>query len=121
MRILWRHKQPVFIEYIETDKRNNEEKRKIEELSILIKQFGLLDPILVRTKDNKYEIIMGNDKYQAALIANQKMVPVIVKEINDDVYTKYSNVDKTNNIITNDFTNINISNQEENKMHLLLI
>ena len=94
---------------------NNEEKRKIEELSILIKQFGLLDPILVRTKENKYEIIMGNDKYQAALIANQKMVPVIVKEINDDVYTKYSNVDKTNNIITNDFTNINNSNQEENK------
>ena len=31
-----------------------EEKLKIEELAILIKQFGLLDPILVRPKDNKY-------------------------------------------------------------------
>ena len=93
---------------------NNEEKRKIEELSILIKQFGLLDPILVRPKDNKYEIIMGNDKYNAALIANQKMVPVIIKEIDDEVYTKYSNIDKTTNIITNDFTKKNVSNQEKN-------
>lgn len=93
---------------------NNEEKRKIEELSILIKQFGLLDPILVRPKDNKYEIIMGNDKYNAALIANQKMVPVIIKEVDDEVYTKYSNIDKTTNVITNDFTKKNVSNQEKN-------
>lgn len=93
---------------------NNEEKRKIEELSILIKQFGLLDPILVRPKDNKYEIIMGNDKYNAALIASQKMVPVIIREIDDEVYTKYSNIDKTTNAITNDFTKKNVSNQEKN-------
>ena len=47
----------------------NEEFRKIEELAQLIKQFGLLDPILVRPKNGKYEIVLGIDKYQAAKIA----------------------------------------------------
>ena len=60
-----------------------EEKLKIEELAILIKQFGLLDPILVRQKNNKYEIIMGIDKYQAALIANQTSLPAIIKELDE--------------------------------------
>ena len=75
-----------------------EEKLKIEELAILIKQFGLLDPILVRPKDNKYEIIMGIDKYQAALLANQTRLPVIIKDLDDETFKKYSNVD-TNKMI----------------------
>ena len=69
----------------------NEEKRKINELVILIKQFGLLEPMLVRQKNEKYEIILGMEKYQAALIANQNVVPVIVKEIDDETYLNISN------------------------------
>ena len=75
-----------------------DEKLKIEELAILIKQFGLLDPILVRPRNNKYEIIMGIDKYQAALLANLTKLPVIVRELDDETFKKYLNVD-TNKMI----------------------
>ena len=75
---------------------SNEELRKIDELAILIKQFGLLEPILVRPKNGKYEIILGMDKYQAALIAKQNTIPVIVKEVDDEIYLKYSNIDSNN-------------------------
>lgn len=92
---------------------NQEEKRKIEELAQLIKSFGLLDPILVRPKNGKYEIVLGNDKYQAALIANQKTVPVIIKEIEDEVYSKYSNIDN-NQSISIDFLPKETISKEEN-------
>ena len=92
---------------------NQEEKRKIEELAQLIKSFGLLDPILVRPKNGKYEIVLGNDKYQAALIANKKTVPVIIKEIEDEVYSKYSNIDN-NQSISIDFLPKETISKEEN-------
>lgn len=72
-----------------------EEKQKIGELAILIKQFGLLDPILVRPKDGKYEIVLGIDKYEAALLANQTSIPVIIKEVTDEIYSKYKNIENT--------------------------
>jgi len=93
-------------------KPSNEEKRKIEELAILIRQFGLLDPILVRPKNNKYEIILGMDKYQAALIANQNIIPVIIKEVTDEIYSKYSNID-TNKTLNNQ-SNETFSEREKN-------
>ena len=71
-----------------------EERKKIEELAQLVKSFGLIDPILVRPKDGKYEIILGIEKYQAATIARLKQVPVIVKEIDDEVFKKYSSIEK---------------------------
>lgn len=71
-----------------------EERKKIEELAQLVKSFGLIDPILVRPKDGKYEIILGVEKYQAATIARLKQVPVIVKEIDDEVFKKYSSIEK---------------------------
>lgn len=71
-----------------------EERKKIEELAQLVKSFGLIEPILVRPKDGKYEIILGVEKYQAATIARLKQVPVIVKEIDDEVFKKYSSIEK---------------------------
>lgn len=95
-------------------KPTNEEKRKIDELAVLIKQFGLLDPILVRPKNGKYEIILGMDKYQAALIANQNMVPVIVKEVDDEIYSKYSNIDTNNPVSLNTSPKETFSKKEKN-------
>lgn len=65
---------------------NREQPRKsfdedaLLELADSIKQFGILQPILVQKKDDFYEIIAGERRWRAAKIAGIKEVPVIVKE-----------------------------------------
>lgn len=70
-----------------------EEKQKIEELAEVIKAFGLIDPIIVRPKNGKYEIVLGIDKYQATKIAGLNSIPAIVKEVDDDLFSKYLKID----------------------------
>ena len=95
-------------------KPSNEERQKIEELAQLIKTFGLIDPILVRPKNGKYEIILGIDKYQAALIANQSIIPAIVKEVDDETFSRYSNIGNNQTISTNSLPTETFSTKEKN-------
>lgn len=90
-----------------------EEQQKISELANLIKQFGMLEPILVRPKDGKYEIIMGMEKYEAALLAKLTTIPVIIKEVEDEVYSKYKNVDNIQDISMIDQTKGTFSKRED--------
>ena len=53
------------------------------ELSESIKQFGILQPLLVRKRKDYYEIIAGERRWRAAKIAGVKEVPVIIKELTD--------------------------------------
>lgn len=50
------------------------------ELSESIKQYGILQPLLVQKKDNYYEIIAGERRWRAAKMAGVKEVPVIIKD-----------------------------------------
>ncbi len=50
------------------------------ELSESIKQYGVLQPLLVQKKDNYYEIIAGERRWRAAKLAGVKEVPVIIKD-----------------------------------------
>ena len=50
------------------------------ELSESIKQFGILQPLLVSDKGDYYEIIAGERRWRAAKLAGLKEVPVIIKE-----------------------------------------
>lgn len=65
---------------------NREQPRKkfdedaLLELSESIKQFGILQPLLVQKKDGYYEIIAGERRWRAAKLAGVKEVPVIVKD-----------------------------------------
>ena len=72
---------------------NEEEKYKIEKLSQLVKNFGILDPLLVRPKNGKYEIVLGIENYQAAKLAGLNSVPVMIKDIDDVTYSKYLDLD----------------------------
>ena len=56
------------------------DEEKLEELAESIKNFGLLQPILVQKRDGYYEIIAGERRWRAALKAGLKEVPVIVRE-----------------------------------------
>ncbi len=53
------------------------------ELADSIKQFGVLQPLLVQEKNGFYEIIAGERRWRAAKMAGLKEVPVIVKEYTD--------------------------------------
>lgn len=61
------------------------EEDSLNELAASIKENGVLQPIIVRkiNNSNEYEIIAGERRWRASQIANQKTIPVIIKEIND--------------------------------------
>ena len=63
--------------------RKNFDEDALLELSDSIKQFGVLQPLLVRKKKDYYEIIAGERRWRAAKLAGVKEVPVIVKEYTD--------------------------------------
>lgn len=53
------------------------------ELADSIRQFGILQPLLVQKKKNYYEIIAGERRWRAAKLAGIKEVPIIVKDYTD--------------------------------------
>ncbi len=55
----------------------------IEELTSSIKQFGVIQPLLVQKKDDYYEIIAGERRWRAAKKAGLKEIPIIVKEFSN--------------------------------------
>ena len=60
--------------------RKNFDKEALEELADSIKQFGIIQPIVVQKKEDYYEIIAGERRWRAAKLAKLKEVPVIIKE-----------------------------------------
>lgn len=64
--------------------RKNFDEEALEELTDSIKQNGVLQPILVRKKGNKYEIVAGERRYQASKRAGLTEIPVVIREISDD-------------------------------------
>ena len=65
---------------------NREQPRKkfeedaLMELSDSIKQFGVLQPLIVRKKKDYYEIIAGERRWRAAKMAGVKEIPIIIKD-----------------------------------------
>ena len=75
---------------------NREQPRKdfdedaLMELADSIKQFGILQPLLVHKKKDYYEIIAGGRRWRAAKIAGIKEVPIIVKNYTDQEIVEIS-------------------------------
>ena len=63
--------------------RKNFDEDALLELSESIKQFGVLQPLLVQDKKGYYEIIAGERRWRAAKLAGLKEVPVIIKDLTD--------------------------------------
>lgn len=55
----------------------------LQELAGSIKEHGVLQPVLVRPINEQYEIIAGERRWRAAEMAGLKIIPVIVKEMQD--------------------------------------
>ncbi len=56
---------------------------RIEELAQSIKTYGLLQPVIVRKRDHKYQLVAGERRYLACLKLGWARIPAIVKEYND--------------------------------------
>ena len=67
--------------------RKNFDEDALNELADSIKQNGVLQPILVRKKGQKYEIVAGERRYQASKRAGLDKIPVVIRDISDqDVF-----------------------------------
>ncbi len=63
--------------------RKNFEDEALQELVDSIKEHGVLQPVLVRPKDDFYEIIAGERRWRAAQLAGLESLPALVREIED--------------------------------------
>lgn len=64
--------------------RKNFNEDALEELADSIKQFGLIQPLVVQKRDGYYEIIAGERRWRAAKKAGLKEVPVIIRDYTDE-------------------------------------
>ena len=70
--------------------RKNFDEDSLQELADSIRQFGLLQPILVQDKKSYYEIIAGERRWRAAKLAGLKEVPVIIRNLTDQEVVEIS-------------------------------
>ena len=76
--------------------RNKEQPRKkfdeeaLEELADSIKEFGILEPILVQDRKDHYEIIAGERRWRASIKAGLSEVPVIIKNYTEQQIVEIS-------------------------------
>ena len=58
--------------------------KSLEELKNSIESYGVLQPITVRKKNEKFELVAGERRLRAAKLANLKTIPAIVHEVSDE-------------------------------------
>jgi len=64
--------------------RKHFEPAALEELAASIRERGVLEPIIVRPKDGRYEIIAGERRYRASHLAGLSEIPVVIREMTDE-------------------------------------
>ena len=62
----------------------NFDEQKLQELAHSIQDQGVLQPIVVRKKGDKYQIIAGERRWQASRMAGLEKVPCLLQDVNDE-------------------------------------
>lgn len=70
--------------------RKNFDEDSLLELAESLKQYGMLQPLLVQDKKEYYEIVAGERRWRAAKLAGLKEVPVIIKKLTDQEIVEIS-------------------------------
>jgi ParB family chromosome partitioning protein len=59
------------------------EDEQLKELADSIRQDGVLQPVVVRRKGPRYELIMGERRLRAARLAGVATIPVVIRDVSD--------------------------------------
>ena len=59
------------------------DERALKELAVSIKEHGVIQPIIVRNVNGKYEIIAGERRYKASALAGLTKIPAIIRNLDD--------------------------------------
>ncbi|MEZ2347031.1 ParB/RepB/Spo0J family partition protein [Terriglobus sp. RCC_193] len=66
-----------------TNPRQTFDQAKLDELANSIRHHGLIQPVVVRPKDNGFEIVAGARRFRASQLAEEFSIPAHIKELND--------------------------------------
>lgn len=72
----------------EDQPRKNFNKDELYDLSQSIEKYGIIQPLLLKRKNDKYEIIAGERRFRAAKEIGLSKVPAIVKDVSDDISSR---------------------------------
>src|ERR1700745_3535808 len=56
----------------------------LDRLAVSIKEHGVVQPVVVRRREGRYELIAGERRWRAAQKAGLSRIPVVVKEVRDE-------------------------------------
>lgn len=91
--------EPISIVKITKVEPNREQPRKmfsedeLQELSDSIKQYGVLNPIIVQDRKDHYEIVAGERRWRASKLAGLKEVPVIIRNYTEQEIAEIALID----------------------------
>lgn len=85
----------ILLKINQVEPNRNQPRKEFDEDALLeladsIKQFGILQPLLVQKKKDYYEIIAGERRWRAAKLAGLKEVPVLIKSYTDQEIVEIS-------------------------------
>lgn len=63
--------------------RKHFDREKLEELAASIREHGVVQPVVVRQRGERFELVAGERRWRAAGLAGLKTIPVVVKEISE--------------------------------------
>ena len=64
------------------------DEKALKELAVSIKEHGVIQPIIVRKVNEKYEIIAGERRYKASALAGLTKIPAIIRDLDDKESSK---------------------------------
>jgi len=81
-----------------SDVQQNYNPHELKELTLSIQKYGVLEPILVRPKNGKYEIILGNKRYCIAKKLGFTTIPALIKNVSDEIVEQYKRMNVKSNL-----------------------
>ena len=90
--------QVVHVNITQVEPNRNQPRKSFDEDSLIelaesIKQYGIINPLIVTDKNDHYEIVGGERRWRAAKKAGIKEVPVIIKDLSDHEIAEISLID----------------------------
>ena len=64
------------------------DEKALKELAVSIREHGVIQPIIVRNVNGKYEIIAGERRYKASALAGMTRIPAIIRNLDDKESSK---------------------------------